>query len=145
MIIRGGGKADNQVFFCACCNIVCIIKRALQFVKNAYHFFMLITAVGTMDFINQKHNTHFCKFFQNTLIHHFAHRTELLQVNNHQAGIGGQCCLKGFFIAGFHIHAIVDVHVQHKGINLAPQLQPVHHNHDFVVNVFIIAPQVFQL
>ena len=53
--------------------------------------------------------------------------------------------MEGLFVVCLNVHPVVDVHIQHFGVDLAAELEAIDHDHDFVVDVNPIAAQVFEL
>lgn len=146
MVVGGGGEADDQVLFGAEEAVLVLgIEGGLEFVEDIDHFFVLVAAVGTVDFVDQKDDAELGKFLQGVVVEHFPHGAKFLQVDDDEAGVGFEGGLEGGFVVGFDVHPVVDVHIQQFGVDLAAKLEAIDHNHDFVVDVMTVAAQVFEL
>ena len=146
VVVGRGGKADEHVLLGAFAVVRGVgVEGRLQLVEDGDHLLVLVAAVRAVDFVDQKGDAQLGQLLQHVGGEHLAHAAELLQVDDDDARVGLERFQKGRLVVRLHKHLLVDVHVEHLAVDLAAQLEAVDDDHDLVVDIFAVAPQVFEL
>ena len=141
-----GGEADNEVFLLrtASDKPSVFIEYVLQFIECRKHFLMHIVGVGAVHLVDEKSHTLIGKTLSGAL-DSFFQLPKFLDVDHDDAAFVAQRGYECILIRCLDEHRLVDVHVEHHGVELVAKLQTVNDQKNLVVDPLAVVAQVFEL